>query len=139
MSISQDIIALQARFVSAFTAARPAIKVIYDNQAAQEIPASETFVRFVVRPGASERASFTTTTTRHTQLGRVFVQIMTPKGEGTGTAMAIADDIANAFRLWKSADGYLRTYEPEITTISAESDRHHVTSISIRYEATRFY
>jgi len=140
MSISQDIDTLHARFAAQWAALRPTVAVIYDNAPATAVAPVGTYVRFTVRPGASQRQSFGTASIRHKQLGRVYVQIMTPKATGTGLATAIADDAANIFRLWKSSDGFLLCFEPEMSTIPAnDTNDYHVVTISVPYEADRTY
>ena len=139
MSITQDITELTARFVARWNVLRSTVPVIYDNQPAVTIDPNVIHVRFTVRPGATQRQSMGISSIRHKQLGRVYIQIMTPKGKGTATSQALADDAANIFRLWRSADQMLQVFEPEITTLPASDDDYHVITVQARYEAIRIY
>lgn len=138
MTFALDSQTLQNRFTSVFPTLRPTVPVIYDNAPASD--PSGMFVRFSVRPGDVIRQSFVTGSSRWLQLGRVFVQIVVPKGEGTGTGLAIAGEIATMFRLWRDSSGNLRTINPSVTMIPAGSDEtHYVITVSIPYESTRVY
>lgn len=138
MSNSLDLDRLTNRFVTRWAALGRTEPVGYDNAPPEN--RSGAWVRFSVRPGASERTSYTIGQTRILQLGRVVIQVFVPRGVGTALASEIADDAASIFRLWKSSEAELRTFEPELTVVpTRDDDEFFQINVSVRYESEHLY
>lgn len=137
MTISADTDTLIARFIAQWTAVNPTVPIYFDNQTFDE--PNNTWVRVSVVPQKVERQSFTSTTTRYLYPGRVFVQIFTLAGRGTGDITKLADDVVDIFRTWVK-DGTFRTLEPSIDKVGAViGEKFYQWNVSFVYESTKYF
>ena len=137
MSASLDIAALRLRFADQWATRQPTVPVVYDNASATT-DHTDAFVRFSVR--ASDERPVSLGAHRYEQIGRIVVQVCVPRGEGTGLADELADEVSAIYRNWSSDDFAVRCEGVSRSTKPAdERDPWHVVKVGVLYRSIRNY
>lgn len=131
MSLTLDIATIRERFIAE-----------WDDEAVQTIHANEgvdpdetkPYVRFIINPGAKRLIARPSV---YSQLGRVWLQILVPAGNGDADAYELADKFIAVFHEWRSEDGCLRTNEGDTTTIPNGQNEMFQVNVSIPFESIR--
>ncbi|MGB0749056.1 MAG: phage tail terminator-like protein [Magnetospiraceae bacterium] len=127
MSFRSDAETLVGKFVTDFTAAHPDISIAHDN--VDFDPQGAAFVRVTVVPGQSALVAMPG---RYRNRGLLAVQIHSPRGQGAGAALGIADDIAGFFRGFRSGDLLCRA--PAVSRVG-EDDAFYRVAVAIPYQS----
>lgn len=132
MSLNLDTAALRERFVEEWDADRTV--TTYANGDPVDPDEAEPFVRFAISPG---NRALTYGGEIYSQLGRVWLQIFVPKGEGDALAYELADDFTSIFRGWRSDDGCLRMGDVDVMSIPSGENGNYQVNVSIQWESMR--
>lgn len=96
--IFQDVQTLQTRFVDEWGA----IPVFYDLQASEARPVDSIWCRFSVNPGASIHYLGGKSNGVKRRVGRIWLQIFIPAGDGSGQALEAIDAFTAIFANWSN-------------------------------------
>ena len=139
MSLVTDAAAIRTRFLAQWTgsitfAGNPkSIQTIYQNGQQMAVDESLPYVTFSIIPGDNERLSLGANAL-HSQLGRVWLQIFVPVGEGASLAMAVADTFKAIFENWTTTDGAIRFSAATTVPVTGDAVWHQV-NVSVPYES----
>lgn len=136
MSLDLDLTAINDRFLDVWNT--DAIATTFANAEAIDPDEAKPFVRFSIVPGARQRTTIGGGPIHIHQLGRVWLQILIPKGDGDADAYRLADTFNAIFLDWKSADGCVRTYESDIQAFPRGENGMFQVNVSIPWESQRY-
>ena len=133
MSLALDYAAIRERFVIEWD---DRVHTVFANEEAEDPDEADVFVRFSVNPG--NRALYLGgQPPTYSQLGRIWLQIFTPKGMGTVDAYDLADQFKAIFNQWVSDDEAIRIYNVDTQSIPNGENGTFQLNVSIAYESLR--
>lgn len=92
--------------------------------------------RLTIRPGASRAKTIgPRDLKRYEQLGRIYLQVFTPKGDGMRAGQEVADMFANNMRDWRTEDGALYVEWPEYSTLPDDDTESVMITVSLLYRS----
>ena len=132
MSLVLDLNAIRERFIDQWD---DEVLTLFENGDSVDPNEAEPYVRFSINPG---NRALIGGGQFYSQLGRVWLQIFIPPGEGQIMGMEIADRFCTMFRNWKSDDGCVRTYgEGDVVSIPSGENQTYQINVSVAWEAKR--
>lgn len=136
MSILIDLSNIRARFKAQWNATTTITLMAEAPERA--VSKSDTYVRFSINPEDIERRTMGSGGIFN-GYGHIYLQVFTPKGDGTATAYEKAEAFAAIFREWRSADGKLVCGRETYTTIPSgpkTDPDYFCVKVSVPYTST---
>ena len=107
---------------------------LVENQPDEEIDATQPYVRWTIEPGASVQ-KVNAGPHMFRSVGTAYLQVLVPKGMGTGPAVDLVDSFHNHFRKYRSEDTCLRVLSTDQR--KGNDKKFYDVKASFAYESKR--
>lgn len=109
----------------------PRVPVNYPNMPDNKPAARTAWLRLSILPTDARVASIGGPAVRYRHDGDIIAEIHAPENQGSGPALALADDVCAAFRAWRS--GELIAWAPRVVVVG-NRDGWYVVNVIAPYQ-----
>lgn len=134
MSHALDLEMLKKHFAPAWAAyGEKTVNVLYGND---KPAATDTFIRFTVRPSGSDDTALGDGRTRTENFGRIWMQIGVPLSAQESVAFKLVDKATAIFQRYRSTTGDLRC--SDIETAFRSETAHFIGTVQVVYNSVHY-